>query len=164
MIKKKDNVTPKNGIRIVNTGIFNFDDLCDGIQSWADSRRYDFTEKEHTNKTHPRGQEVVYAWIFEREIDDYVQFTIRVDFRIIELRKVKVGDKQADKADMEIKIFAFIDFDYKGKWKGPLRGFLMNVYNNYLIKDKIVNVLEVNLYKELMELHDEIKDMLEMYK
>ena len=65
---------------------------------------------------------------------------------------------------MEIKIFAFINLDYKNRWKGPLKGFLMNVYNNYLIKDKIKNILEINLYKEVMELHDEIKDILEMYK
>ena len=164
MIKKQDYVSPKNGVRIVNTDVFNFDDLCDGIKAWGNSRRYDFTEREHTNKNHPRGQEVVYSWIFQREIDDYVEFNIRVDFRLIELRKVKLDDKQVDKADMEIKIFAFINFDYKNKWKSALKEFLMNIYNNYLIKDKIKNVLEINLYKELMELHDEIKDILEMYK
>jgi len=164
MIGKQDYVTPKSGVRIAKSGVFNFDKLCNEIKSWGDYRRYDFTEKECNIKQYPRGKTVLLSYIFERKVDNYVLFTVQADFMLIGLRKVKVDKKQLDRAYMEIKIFAFMKFDYRGKWKSFLKEFLLNVYNNYLIKDKIKNVLEVKLYLEMMELHDKIKGLMDMYK
>jgi len=164
MIKKQYYVTPKSGIRVAKKGIFKFDELCDVIKSWGKSRHYDFTEKENKTKHFPRGKEIVRFWFFNREINDYMRFNIRLSFFITDFNSVKLNNKLLDKADMEIKLFSFIEFDYKKKWTGFLKEFLINVYNNYIIKDRIINVYEVKLYSELMELHDEIKDSIEMYK
>ena len=157
MIGQKESLTPAKGLLIKFAGEFNLDKLYKSCKDWFESRKYDFTEKEHTEKTKPEGNEFNIKFIGEREVDDYVRFDIETYFFILETKRK--GEKAH--AKVKINIQAEVVLDYNGRWqRSSFSKFLFFLYNNYIIKKKILDVYEVKLYGELMEYSKIIKSNL----
>jgi len=158
MIKQVYKVLPGAGIRIKKSGFFNFESLYKNMKEWFDDHEYIFHEKEHAEKDLPLGKEVLMKWIAEREIDDYTKFKIEIHFFIERL--LKINDKY--KGELKITFFAQIEFDYKNKWqKNPFSKFLFFIYNNYIIKSKILTNYEPKLKEDVESIRKILKDYLE---
>jgi len=158
MISKKDEVTPSAGVRINHKGNFNLDVLYKKSKTFFDSRKYDFTEKEHTEKNKSYGNELKVIWLAEREVDDYVKFNIEATFEVWDI--IKKNNNYT--GDLKINVKAWLDLDYKNNFhKFP---FLLFIYNNFIIKKKIEKIYEDKIYSELLEFTDLIKDILKMLK
>jgi len=149
MIKKVYKVLPGTGIRIKKAGIFDFDGLYKDMKSWFIEHEYLFHEKEHTEKDLSHGREILMKWYAEREIDDYAKFRIDIFFFVEKFTRL---DKKA-KAELKITYFASVELDYKNNWqKNPLYKFLFFIYNNYIIKGRILTNYEPKLKNDLREI------------
>lgn len=158
MIKKVYKVLPGTGIRIKKSGVFNFDGLYKDMKDWFIDHEYLFNEKEHTEKDLPQGREILMKWIAERDIDDYAKFKIEINFMIEKFMKLNGKTK----AELKIIYFAQIDLDYKNNWqKNSLYKFLFFMYNNYIIKSKILTNYEPKLKKDVDDLREIVKGYLE---
>ncbi|MDD5649558.1 MAG: hypothetical protein PHF86_03960 [Candidatus Nanoarchaeia archaeon] len=158
MIKKVYKVLPGSGIRIKKSGFFNFDKLYTEMKEWFDDHDYIFHEKEHTEKEGPLGKEVMMKWIATREIDDFAKFNLEIQFFIEKLIKI---DKRS-KGELRITFFANVELDYKNNWqKNPFTKFLFTIYNNYIIKGKILGNYEPKIKSDIEELRQILKENLE---
>ncbi len=158
MIKKEDYVTSPYGLRIKYSGDFEFAKLCTAIKSLIRKKRFILTEKEYTIKDKPLGKEAEIAWNGERKADTYARYKIIVELFISEMNPAG----KMENGHLDIRIKAFIELDYKNKFDSKSGKFMMDIYNNYLIKDKIKKH-EVKLDNEVHELHSTIKELLNLY-
>ena len=155
VIKKKESIHPSNGIIIRYDGIIDIDALYKGVKSWFVSHKYDYYESENTEKNKPQGNTLIIKMLAQREIDDYVRFDFEVDFD--EIKKVKKLSKGYS-GEARITIRCFMTFYYKGNW--TLLPFLFYIYNNVILKKKILTYYWVKAYDEMMELNSYIKSTL----
>jgi hypothetical protein len=157
-ISKDDYVTPKSGILITYKGTFNLDTLYKKSKTFFDSKKYIFSEKEHTEKVKSHANELKVGWEAEREIDDYVKFTIKSTFEVWDV--VKKDDMYT--GDLKINVVAIVNLDYKNTFfKFP---FLLYIYNNFIIKKKIQKIYEGKLFVELLEYTALVKDIIKISK
>ncbi len=160
VFKNKVVVTPENGLLISIKGPISIDHVYSQIQQWFGRYKYDFTEKEHTEKNKPQGNELLIKWIADRKIDDYMQYYVEIDFLITELRKV--GNNYHAKTKINLR--GYVKLDYRDFFQEtPRKRFLFYLYNNIIIKRKIMKH-KMKLYKEVMDIHDLLKALLEHYR
>ena len=88
MIDKTDSITPGAGIRLRKKGNFDLNALYKDMRAWFSERDYAFFEKENKKKDSEAGQFVSLKWEAVRNIDDYAQFKIKVQFFIVFLIRV----------------------------------------------------------------------------
>ncbi|MDD5133528.1 MAG: hypothetical protein PHD81_04840 [Candidatus Nanoarchaeia archaeon] len=158
MIKPKYNVLPSNGIQIRKKGFFKFNELYKDMKAWFDEHRYDFHEKEHTEKDKGHYKEMRIIWEGEREFDDYTKFFLKVEFFVEGLKKIDGRET----GNIKMTFWAHIVLDYRKKWQTTaISKFLMYLYNNYIIKGDIVGPYEAKLKADAYALHDMAKEHLE---
>jgi len=158
MIKgQRSGLTPAKGILIRYKGDFDLDEMYSKCKDWFKSKKYIFTEKEHTQKDKPQGQELNVKFYGYREIDDYMRFDIDTYFFILGINK----KGKISHADVKINIQAAVILDYKNVWqKTAFHKFLFYLYNNYIIKKKIQTVYEEKLFLEMLDYSKMIKKYL----
>lgn len=160
-IKDRVWAVPESGLIISRKGPIDFDLIYKNVVPWFGRYKYDFTEKEHTEKNKPQGNELIIKWVADRKIDDYMQYFIELEFFITELRII--GKQQHAKTKINLK--SYVKLDYNNEFQKSRFGrFLFFLYNNVIIKRKLLFVHKVKLYKETMDLHDLIKSLLEHYR
>ncbi len=152
-------LTPPEGIRILYEGNFDFDKMKSAVKAWFRSKKYIFTEKEYTIKDKALGKEVEITWIGERKRDSYARFRITIDIKINEMKK----SGKLDNGKMYAKFLAVIELDYRKRFESKLGEYLRHVYNNYIIKSTIDEKYMMELGSELKEVHDIMKDLLDLY-
>lgn len=153
-------ITPGVGLVIKYNGIFDFDKLYKGMHDWFMSYKYDFHEKENTKKSKDLGSFIEINWIAERNIDEYVKFLINVHIIIDNFNRVE----KLDTGNMIIELSASLVLDYNNKWSiKPFHKFLFNIYNKYIIKEKINRYYIGKLYGEITDLQNTGKSILELY-
>lgn len=155
VITREISIHPAKGIVIRYSGIFDIDSLYKNVKSWFKTHNYDYFERENTEKTKPQGNTLIIKVRAKREIDDYVQFRLEVDFdEILRVKKVEKGHS----GEARIIIRGFIDLDYHNNWKAL--PFLFYLYNNIILKKKVLGYYWPRIYSEMMELNSLIKTKL----
>jgi len=157
--EQKSKLTPAKGILIRYKGDFDLDDLYKKCKDWFGSKKYIFTEKEHTHKDRSEGHELNVRFSAEREIDDYIRFDIETYFFVLYANK----KGKFTNANVKINIQAWVILDYKNNWqKTAFHKFLFYIYNNYIIKKKIQGVYEEKLFLEMVNYSKMIKSHLNL--
>ena len=157
---QRDFVTAPSGLVITHDGLFDMDGFYEHVKAWYFRRRYDYTEKEIQIKHKVQGNEYVFGFLGEREIDEYIKF--HIDFKVFSIRTKKV--KEGYVGWIKINIMAYVELDWKGEWqKSPWKRFLFHLYNNFIIKDRILKTYEGKLYGELLEVIGITKSSLKAY-
>lgn len=152
--------TPGVGLIIKYNGVFDFDKLYKGMHDWFVMHRYDFQEKEQTRKGKDLGAFMELEWAGERRVDEYAKFSITVHFIIEEMERVE----NLDKGKLLIELAASLILDYKNSWQSnSFKKFLFNIYNKYIIKEKIKKYYFGKLYAEVTDLQDTGKSILDLY-
>ncbi len=164
MIQKKDFVTPPTGLRIIQDGVFDLNRILKEVKLYLFSRKYKVHEKDHTEKMKDTGLDVGVELNAEREVNEYIMFNIKIKFRAVGLKKIKLQNRYAYRGFLEVRTYAFLNLDYKDNWRSkPLGNMLFFIYNNYIIKNKILEYEDKN-YKELEDIRNIIKSILEVDK
>ncbi len=151
-------ITPKEGNRILYDGNFDFKKIISTIKTWYRGKKFILTEKEYTIKDKPAGNEVEITWNGERKRDEHTRFRLNIDLKINEMKKAE----KLDHGSMYFKFTAYLEFDYKKRFDSWLGKYMLFIYNNYIIKHKLKNY-EDQLDFELTEIHNIIKDILDIY-
>lgn len=167
--KAKIFVSPSAGIQIHEKANFDFKKLYKFMQLWIKSKNYDFFEKENTHKTASSGEELTIRFVGEREVDDYVKYDIEILMRILDMEKITIetskGKIRLDTGQLYINIKAIATIDYRGIWsKTKFDKLLGYIYNNYIIRKKIEQKYCGNLYGEMMDFYNGIKEHLDLYR
>lgn len=136
------------------------------VFEWFDDHGYGVKEKKYVEKVKASGKEIEIKWECKRKVTDYFRFKIKIGYRILGLVEVEVqpqggGEKiKTNKGDVEIKVQAYLDKDYEGKWEAtPFYKFLRSVYEKYIIKSR-VEEMEDKLTDEALDLVNNIKSFL----
>lgn len=150
--------------RIEREGLYDVNKLYKRMREWFEDNNYFYMEKENTTNVRDKGVEVKMTMIGERKVTDYFKFKIEVKFLIVEMEKVKVKDKLLDRGFLRAFMTATLYLDYRHIWdKNKLAKLLKFIYNNFLIRRKIVDVYSAALKFEGEDLFNNMKDVLEMY-
>lgn len=150
--------------RISKIGVIDFQGLHKLIVKWINENKYDFTLEQNQSKAKPQGNESKLVYVGEKKLDDYCEIKVSVEILAIQVRKTKLDGKDLDSGNFEILTKGSIKLDYNERYKQTKFGkFLMYLYNNYFIRNKIFDYYMGKSYTEPMELHDKIKKFLDLY-
>lgn len=150
--------------KIKQDGIFNFKDFYSFAYDWLNDQDYNVTETAYSEKVAGDSKEIEINWEAKKKISDYFKFVIKIDWRILGMKKVKV--KKEDKeismnsGMVEIAFKAVLVKDYESRWEdAPIWKFLRGIYDRYIIRSRIDDY-EEKLLKEIDELIAQCKSFL----
>ncbi len=150
--------------KIKQAGIFDFKEFYSFTYDWLSDADYDVKEKTYSEKVVADAKDIDIVWEASRKISDYFKFTLKLQWRILGMKKVKVK-RETREVDMnsgvvEIKFSAVLVKDYEHKWEDrPVFKFLRGIYDRYIIKSRISDY-EDKLMEELDELIAQCKSFL----
>lgn len=155
-------------IKVKQKSVFNLDELYSVLWSWFELNTYDFQEHEYRDTDTAKGKNLEIRWYAEKKIDDYIKYVIEVTFFVIGYEGVEIekegGHKEkTGKGEVEIQLDAYLEKDYEDRWTGPVLLFLREVYDKFIIRNRI-EALEGDLHDELYKFMDEIKAFLNLHR
>ena len=149
------------------SGTYDLQRLLDTIRSWLLDRKYTLADKEHTEIVKAAGKDIKVDTLAFRDVSDYVKFIIQVE--IVILRNIDVmveenGEKvKKQQGDMDVRVKAFIDKNYKKTFKPGFQEFLRIIYEKFIAR-RILRNYKIKLSNETQSLIDEIKGVLGLTK
>ena len=178
----------KNGIkacyfRIKFKDIFNMKQLYEDLKEWLLEHGWSSVDmdgkieegKEHfetqyLDRTLPDG--AVERWIFWRlqkmpVSNSYYKWHLDVDFHNVHLADTEVmreGKKiNAHKGEVEIKVWSYVEYDFKGEWsKHPILKYFNKLFPNRIFK-KDLDEHKKELYREAYTFNAYIKRWMKIY-
>jgi hypothetical protein len=150
--------------KLKQSGIFDFKEFYEYIFDWIVNENYDLNEKKYSEKVSGETKELEIEWDAVKKISDYFKFQIKMDWKIMGMKKVKVkkGDREVnmDSATIEIRFSCILIKDYESRWEDhPFWKFLRGVYDRYIIRNRI-DEYEGKLISEFTSLIEQCKSFL----
>ena len=150
--------------KVKQAGLFDFKELYSFAYDWLNSAGYNVKESSYGEKVAGDAKDIDVNWEAKRKISDYFKFVIKMDWKILGMKKVKVKkeDKEISMNSglIEITFKAILVKDYESKWEDhPLWKFLRGIYDRYIIKSRIDDY-EGKLSEETDELIAQCKSFL----
>ena len=163
---QRDYVAQK--IKVKQKSVFNLDELYSVLWHWFETHSYDFQEQEYRDTVGAKGHDLEIKWYAERKIDDYIKFVMEITFFTLSYEKVEIekpegGKEKTGKGAIEIQMDCYLLKDYEDRWKPPVFLFLREVYDKFVIRNRI-EALESQLHDELYKFIDEIKAFLNLHR
>lgn len=148
------------------TGLFDFDALYSAIVDWFKNQGYIWEEETYKHKVpSPRGAEVEFKWMGEKDITDYIKYKIVMDVHLWDITEVEVKErkKKLTNARFQIVMKGTITTDWQKKWgKNKFTKFLGKLYEEHVVRKEIENIYFDNLYYRLWNLQAVIKKFFDM--
>lgn len=141
------------GEEVRKKGEVNLQKLYKDTIPWFQENKYTFTEQGITNKDTASGQEQKIEWTAYRKIDSYFKFHIVME--IVVYRWLK------KRAELTMRFKGYVETNYKRRYKGKFGEFMMKIYEDLLIKNKI-NKMKGKCWAETYTLIDRAKGLLDL--
>jgi len=145
-------------LAVEKEGVFDLQALYNVITDKLESLGYDLTQREVQRKA----GKLSVSWKCTKEIDDYVQFIIKVKVESA-TNPVEIGSKKLEEGSITVKFRAQIEKDYEDRWAGPIRRFFRDLYDAFLAADRFKK-LENQLKHETYEVAEVIEKFLAIKK
>ena len=131
-----------SGLKISQKSVFNLQELYKMMFRWFELYGYGFSEREYKDSEAGDAKNLEIRWHAEKKKDDYVKFVIDPSFLILGMTKAEIekdGLKiKTNQGSVEINFTAYMEKDFDEEWKKtPVRKFLREVYDKYVIGDRI---------------------------
>ncbi len=157
---KKD--VPFPTIFIKHKGYFSFSKLMQDMKQWYDENYYEF----HVNKHKHKATEEEIGCYGERKVNDYLRYKLEIDMRVWELKEVEiVQDGKTVKKNygrVGIHFKPSYTLDYEERFgKSKFLQAVQDFYHKYIIKRKIEDYWEDELFMQAGDLIRVIKTALE---
>jgi len=129
--------------KISYKGYFNFKDFYQFCYNWlTEEKGMEVEESEYGEKIGGPTKEVKFKWICNKDITDYFQFEIKLDFRIGQLSEVEVnrgGAKvKTNSGSITLKLKSSLVRDYDGKFETSGRMKIWRgIYEKWIISQRI---------------------------
>lgn len=158
--------TKMEPILVRYTGLFDFEALYGAIIDWCKNEGYIWEEETYKHKVpSPKGAELEWYWIAEKEVTDYVKFKINFfphAWDITEVEVVKDGKrKKLTSGRIEIVILGEVAFDWQKKFKGSKFNQLLGKWY-FMMKRRDVEAFYDNIMYRLWNLQTIIKKFFDM--
>ena len=148
-------------------GIWDMQELYEGMVDWFRKRKYRFHEKVYKHKhPSPFGVERQYIWIAEREEEDYVRTTYEIYFHTYDAHDVDIampeGTKKVfTKGRIWMEIRNYTVFDWEGRFnKNAFYAHLKSFYNKFIIRKRFTQGWAPRIRYEAYALHNFVKKTL----
>lgn len=162
-MSEKFNVVKRREIKL--KGVFDVNKVYKEARNKISDLGYDFTEKEQTVKDLARGKEILIKFLGERKFDELTKFHMSVDIVFENTVKIKKDNKNLDKGEVKIVMACWLELDYRERWNASsLKKFLFHIYIKYLIMDRILHIYCDKLEGEFNDVHDTLKEGLDLYR
>jgi len=149
-------------------GLFDFDGLYNLIAQWMKVRGYWFQEDKYKHKVPlPTGAEQEITFIGTREVTDFYQQVVTVDFHLWDMTEVEVeveGKKKTlTSARLEIILYGALNIDYEKRFdKSVLWQSVRDFFLKYILRQDIETVWYDELRYRIYKLHASIKEFLDL--
>lgn len=149
-------------IFIKHKGYFSFSKLMQDIKKWYEDNHYEFHVTKHKHKS----SEEEIGCYGARKVTGYIMFKLEIDMRIWEFKEVEVVQdgktvkKNYGRVAINFKPGYSLDYENRfggSKWLQALQNF----YHNYIVKRRIEDYWEDELFMQAGGLMSVIKSDLE---
>lgn len=150
--------------KLTQVGYWNYENLYTMLFEWLKDNQYIIDEKSYKERLSDYGKEITIEWEASKEISDYFEYRISLDWHILGMKDAEVeidGKKtKTNKGEVEIVFKAEIIKDYEKRWENtPFYKFLRGLYEQYIIRETI-DEYELELEEETKELLSDLKSFL----
>tara|TARA_Y100000310_G_scaffold344346_2_gene456614 strand:- start:16371 stop:16898 length:528 start_codon:yes stop_codon:yes gene_type:complete len=149
-------------------GVYDFDLILKTITNEWGKKYYTLIDKEHSEKVNADGSDIKIDRVAFRNASWFVRFFMQVELVVprnvnvmVEVDGKKVKKQQGD---LEIRIKAHLEKDYKGTFKNSkFKKFLMHIYERFIAYQELRR-LRNKLRRETEFLIEELKNVLDLNK
>jgi len=168
-IKKLDNCINAATFRIKFKDIFDIKEYYNIMHEWMLEHDWssvdssgkieegkDHWETNYTERIEPDGAKEMYWWWRLQKLpvkNSYYKYHLDLDFHplaILPTEAMREGKKfKAHKGEIEVWVYAYIEFDYKGEWsKHPILKFFNKIFPNRIFMKDLYEDHKLELYRE----------------
>lgn len=148
----------KFGVVLEKKGLFDYKKFYNVFSSFFKSYKYDFNEKEYTQKVKLRGKEYIIEYEAFRKVTDYIKFYIDIRIEVRRGKTLNIESHKKQKAHIIVRFKAYYEKDYMNKWNIK---FFKKIYEDHIIKS-LIEAYEKKLYIEANALIDKTKKALSL--
>ena len=157
MAQKKEVYTEK----LKQAGYWKYTSVYEMLFSWLKDHGYKVSEDEYTEKLQGNGKEILISWTASKEVTDYFEYQIKLDWHILGMTDTEVevdGKKtKTNKGKIKITFIGNIIKDYEKRWEDKaMWKMLRGIYENYIIRST------VDEYEG--DLEDDVRDIIKDFK
>ena len=177
-VQKIENAVQATHFTIKFRDIFNLKEFYDALHEWfleyewgsVESDGLTFEERDwwetlYLEKEGAGGDKEMWWWWRLQKLptdNSYYKYHIDMDFHILYILPAEVvrdGKKlKVNKGEVEIKLWAYLEFDYNGLWsKHPILKMFNKVFPKRIFKNEIYEMHKLELYREAYILENYIK-------
>lgn len=151
--------------KVSQENIFKFKDLYKFAYEWLVDEKYKVVEKNYKEKITPDGKEIEFEWEVTKKVNDYIKFELSIKWRLLRLQEVEItqnGEKRKmDKGSIEIKVTAYLERDYEGRWEtSPFKKFMRGIYDTFLLGRTRLEAFEAKLFTDSDSFIAQVKSFL----
>jgi|SRR3989344_5424101 len=151
MVKKSEVFNSKIS---VSDSDFSIQKIYKDVRAKAESLGYDFLEKQQTSKPKKYGDEIKFNFFFLRELDDFCDGEINVEFVFSSMKR----GKGMDHGDAYVLVKGGRISDKDNKWgKTAFNRFLFEIYMN-IKKEEFKKRYSIPISRDANGIYDVIKD------
>ncbi len=146
---------------IIHTGRFELNSFYSHIYETVTGNGYLLVDESHTQKNKGAADKLEVIFGFEKLVDDYTKFTIKISIIASSLKHVIVKkngvEKKLVEGKIKISISGDIITDYLNNWeKSKFLEFLRSFYEKYLFVGTL-NKYDGEIYSEVFSIAGDIK-------
>ncbi|MBR9691345.1 hypothetical protein GOV06_01020 [Candidatus Woesearchaeota archaeon] len=176
-IKKLQNSIPAAKFRVKYKDIFNLKEFYRALHEWlvefgwssVDSlgniEGQDHWETYYIERTETNGMKEMYWWWRLQKlpiINSYYKFHLDLDFHPLGISDTEVmrdGKKfKVHKGEVEVKVYAYIEFDYRGEWSThPFLKYFNKIFPSRIFRKELYEHHKLELYREAYTLQAYMK-------
>ena len=144
--------------------ILDFDRIYKAVFMWLQDRKYQDIQEDLYKLKIEEGEWEIHG---EKRISDYVKYRVDVKFQTWEMRDVEVVKNERKVKLTSTKLKVYVDgkviTDYQDILGGSkFKEWLRTFYERYIIKKKIEDVWQYEVYKDMYAIRDLLIKLLEM--
>ncbi len=124
-------------------GLFDFSDFYQFCYDWLTEEFGLFVEEgKYVEKIKGDSKDIDIEWVGIKEVTDYFKFQVKVEYKILGLKKVEVeknGVKtKTNEGSIKLKVKGILLRDYKGKFESnAFQKFLRSIYEKWVIPSRV---------------------------
>ncbi|MBN1646092.1 hypothetical protein JW868_03585 [Candidatus Woesearchaeota archaeon] len=149
-------------------GLMKPKELLKNVQEWFYKMGYDWLESKNWEEIYEDGKQLTVEIYPYKKVSDYYKYEIRIFFLFSQLREVEVehhGVKHKYyRGKLKITMDCFLITDWEGKWDLNAKYYLFRTILDKFIYRKRSHMYEQKCYRECLEIEEEIKSYLNLYK
>lgn len=129
--------------KISYKGYFRFKDFYSFCYNWlSEEAGLNVAETEYSEKISGPVKNISFKWAGTKEVTDYFQFEVKLDFKIDELAEVEINQGGAkvktNSGSVSLKVKASLVRDYDGKFETSGRMKLWRgIYEKWIISQRV---------------------------